>query len=57
VSEYNIEKLLAYNPEDRPSAKEALRHPYFKDLYEKDKQSQHAANLGSSYMRATPQLR
>lgn len=27
-----ITKLLAYNPDDRLSARQALRHPYFKDI-------------------------
>ena len=27
-----IAKLLAYNPDERLSARQALRHPYFKDL-------------------------
>lgn len=27
-----IIKLLAYNPDDRLSARQALRHPYFKEL-------------------------
>lgn len=27
-----IEKLLAYDPEERISARQALKHPYFKDL-------------------------
>ena len=35
-----IEKLLAYNPDDRYSAKQALRHPYFNDLYEQDRRMQ-----------------
>jgi serine/threonine protein kinase len=32
-----LEKLLAYSPDQRLSAKKALKHPYFADLYEKDK--------------------
>lgn len=35
-----IEKCLVYNPDDRMSAKQALKHPYFKDLYEQDKRMQ-----------------
>src|SRR4051794_37262142 len=31
-----ITKLLAYNPEERYSAKQALSHPYFKDLVEQE---------------------
>ena len=31
-----ISKLLAYNPEERLSAKQALSHPYFKDLVEQE---------------------
>jgi renal tumor antigen len=30
-------KLLTYNPDERPSAKQALRHPYFKEIRELDK--------------------
>lgn len=41
-----IERLLAYNPDDRLSAKQALRHPYFQDLYEQDKRMQ--MNTGPS---------
>ena len=29
-----LEKLLAYSPDQRISAKSALRHHYFSDLYE-----------------------
>ncbi len=31
-----ISKLLAYNPDERLSAKQALSHPYFKDLVEQE---------------------
>jgi hypothetical protein len=40
------EKLLAYNPDERLTAKEALRHPYFRDLYEQDKRIHYAMNTG-----------
>lgn len=30
-------KMLAYNPEERLSAKQALRHPYFKEIRELDR--------------------
>lgn len=30
-------KLLTYNPDDRPSARQALRHPYFKEIRELDR--------------------
>ena len=36
-----IEKLLAYNPDDRLSARQALRHPYFREIREIEKR-QHA---------------
>ena len=32
-----LTKLLTYNPDDRPSARQALRHPYFKEIRELDK--------------------
>jgi len=31
-----IELLLKYNPEERISAENALRHVYFRDLYENE---------------------
>ena len=31
-----ISKLLAYNPEERLSSKQALSHPYFKELVEQE---------------------
>lgn len=30
-------QLLTYDPEERPSARQALRHPYFKELREEEK--------------------
>lgn len=32
-----ISKLLAYDPDDRLSARQALRHPYFRDIREAEK--------------------
>ena len=32
-----ITNLLMYNPEDRMSARQALKHPYFREMYVKDK--------------------
>ncbi|XP_011405604.1 PREDICTED: MAPK/MAK/MRK overlapping kinase-like isoform X2 [Amphimedon queenslandica] len=34
-----ITKLCTYDPEERPSAKETLRHPYFKELREAERRS------------------
>eukprot|EP00193_Tetraselmis_chui_P016064 CAMPEP_0177794184 /NCGR_PEP_ID=MMETSP0491_2-20121128/25503_1 /TAXON_ID=63592 /ORGANISM="Tetraselmis chuii, Strain PLY429" /LENGTH=453 /DNA_ID=CAMNT_0019316809 /DNA_START=392 /DNA_END=1753 /DNA_ORIENTATION=+ len=34
-----ITKLLAYNPDDRLSARQALRHPYFKELRDQEKRA------------------
>lgn len=31
-----IQKLLIYDPEERITAEDALRHPWFRDLYELD---------------------
>lgn len=31
-----MRKLLAYDPKERISAAEALRHPYFKDLHSEE---------------------
>ena len=36
-----INKLLAYNPDERLSARQALRHPYFREIREMEKR-QHA---------------
>jgi hypothetical protein len=40
-----IESLLAYDPEERLSARQALRHGYFADLRAKDKQQAKAAAM------------
>ncbi|GBG91254.1 hypothetical protein CBR_g52140 [Chara braunii] len=43
-----INKLLAYNPDERLSARQALRHAYFKELRENEKRQQAAANAEAS---------
>jgi len=43
-----IVKMLAYDPEDRLSARQALRHPYFGELRQADKQREKAAKLEQS---------
>jgi serine/threonine protein kinase len=52
-----LTKLLAYNPDDRLSARQALRHIYFKELREKDKLQQafHNANCSHS-VRPSPRV-
>jgi renal tumor antigen len=35
-----INKMLAYDPDERISAKEVIRHPYFADLREQEKKIQ-----------------
>ncbi|GMH43764.1 hypothetical protein BSKO_11698 [Bryopsis sp. KO-2023] len=35
-----ITKLLAYNPDERVSARQALRHPYFRELREAEKRKE-----------------
>ncbi|CAK9023681.1 MAPK/MAK/MRK overlapping kinase (MOK protein kinase) (Renal tumor antigen 1) (RAGE-1), partial [Durusdinium trenchii] len=35
-----LEKLLAYDPEDRISARQALRHPYFREQRQADKRAE-----------------
>lgn len=42
-----IIKLLAYNPEDRLSARQGLRHPWFRELREREKTNQITKNSGS----------
>eukprot|EP01112_Ceratiomyxa_fruticulosa_P011724 TRINITY_DN3203_c0_g1_i2.p1 TRINITY_DN3203_c0_g1~~TRINITY_DN3203_c0_g1_i2.p1 ORF type:complete len:511 (-),score=85.64 TRINITY_DN3203_c0_g1_i2:3-1535(-) len=40
-----IKKLLAYNPDERLSARQALRYPYFRDLREAEKRAKHGMFL------------
>ncbi|CAM6089758.1 unnamed protein product [Calypogeia fissa] len=51
-----LSKLLAYNPDDRLSARQALRHIYFKELREKDKLQQAFLNASnrSTSLRPSP---
>ena len=43
-----LTKLLAYNPDDRLSAKQALRHPYFREIRELDKRLRKATKTGNA---------
>lgn len=40
-----IKKLLAYNPDDRMSARQALRHSYFRELREGEKRLKHGSPM------------
>jgi len=42
-----IQKLLAYNPDERLSARQGLRHPWFRDLREAEKRGQATAKTVS----------
>ncbi|KAH9546127.1 hypothetical protein CY35_12G079500 [Sphagnum magellanicum] len=44
-----LNKLLAYNPDDRLSARQALRHGYFKDLRDKEKLQQAFVSANRSH--------
>lgn len=37
--------MITYNPDDRPSASQILKHPYFKDLWEIDDEWRPGKNL------------
>ena len=39
-------KMLVYNPDERLSAKQALSHPYFKDLVEQEAKMGKASMIG-----------
>ena len=43
-----IDKLLAYDPEERLSVRQALRHPFFRPLREAEKRSRTRAPAGNS---------
>lgn len=47
-----IAKLLAYNPDERLSARQALRHPYFRDLRDQEKRAKAAMqpDIAGSYL-------
>ncbi|WIA11475.1 hypothetical protein OEZ85_011589 [Tetradesmus obliquus] len=47
-----ISKLLAYNPDERLSARQALRHPYFRDLWDQEKRLRAAMqpDIAGSYL-------
>jgi len=39
-------KLLVYNPDERLSSKQALSHPYFKDLVEQENKMTKMSMIG-----------
>jgi hypothetical protein len=43
-------KMLVYNPDERLSAKQALSHPYFKDLVEQEAKMGKASLIGFNQM-------
>ncbi|KAJ1616441.1 hypothetical protein T492DRAFT_895487, partial [Pavlovales sp. CCMP2436] len=49
-----IAKLLAYNPEDRISARQALRHPLFRDIREAEKRGSDEESELLSGVRSKP---
>ena len=46
-----ISKMLIYDPEQRITARQALSHPYFKDLLEKENRKMMSLNDSISYIR------
>jgi len=49
-----IVKLLAYNPEDRLSARQGLRHPWFRDVREKEKKQATAQTMSPAPLSPAP---
>lgn len=49
-----IVKLLAYNPEDRMSARQGLRHPWFRDLREAEKKQATAKTMSPAPLSPAP---
>merc|ERR1719217_74952 len=49
-----IVKLLAYNPEDRLSARQGLRHPWFRDLREAEKKQATAKTMSPAPLSPAP---
>ena len=46
-----IQKMLIYDPEKRITAKQALNHPYFKDLYEQEQRKMMSLNDSISFIK------
>ncbi len=49
-----IEKLLIYNPDERPTARQALKHPYFRELREKDEMMRKITRVPRSFDSKSP---
>ena len=46
-----IQKMLTYDPEKRITAKQALNHPYFKDLHEQEQRKMMSLNDSISFIK------
>ena len=46
-----IQKMLVYDPDKRITAKQALNHPYFKDLYEQEQKKMMSLNDSISFVK------
>lgn len=49
-----INKMLTYDPDERISAKEVVKHPYFSDLREQEKKIQRKVQEKSKQQTASP---